>query len=74
MLILRQAPSALIALPGGDGTASEVELAITYHRPIMAFASSESRLVNFHRDVERAFDIADVEAFLMKYLHRKDLR
>jgi uncharacterized protein (TIGR00725 family) len=66
--------TALIALPGGDGTASEVELAVTYQKPIMAFASSESRLINFHRDVERAFDIADVEAFLMKHLHRKDTK
>ncbi len=66
--------SAIIALPGGDGTASEVDLAVTYQRPIIAFASSESRLANFHRDVERVFDIAKVEAFLMKHLRRKDTK
>jgi len=60
--------TAIIVLPGGDGTASEVELAVKYQKPILAFASSESLLAKFHKDVERAFNITDVEAFLMKHI------
>ena len=60
--------SAVIALPGGDGTASEVELAIKYKIPIIAFASNESLLAKFNKEVKRAFKIADVEAFLTKHI------
>ena len=60
--------AAIVALPGGEGTASEIELAIKYQKPIVAFASNESLLANFHQDVERAFDIDHVKTFLKDYI------
>jgi len=55
---------AIVALPGGSGTASEVALAVKYGKPIIAFTSSEALVANFDPSVPRVLDIADVEAFL----------
>jgi uncharacterized protein (TIGR00725 family) len=59
---------AVIALPGSEGTASEVDLAIAYHKPIIAFAADARQLMNFSSGVERASDIDDVAAFLLRHL------
>lgn len=64
----------VIALPGGDGTASEVALAIRYGRPVAAFASSPGQLERFGAGLKRFFDIADVEAFLARHLPRPEAR
>ncbi|MGD8339697.1 MAG: molybdenum cofactor carrier protein [Gammaproteobacteria bacterium] len=58
----------VIALPGGDGTASEVELAVRYARPVVAFASTAAQVERFDASLTRFFDIADVEAFLVHHL------
>jgi len=62
--------AAVIALPGGEGTISEVELAVRYQKPIIAFAASETLLTRFNRVMERAYHINDVEAFLLKIIAR----
>jgi uncharacterized protein (TIGR00725 family) len=55
---------AIIALPGGSGTASEVALAVKYRKPIVVFTTSAALVSNFDPTVPRVLDIADVEAFL----------
>jgi len=60
--------AAIVALPGGDGTASEVELAMNYRKPIVAFSADPSQVANFHRDVPRVSAISDVEKFLLENL------
>jgi uncharacterized protein (TIGR00725 family) len=55
---------AIVALPGGSGTASEVALAVKYGKPIVAFTTSEALVASFDPSVPRVLDIADVEAFL----------
>jgi uncharacterized protein (TIGR00725 family) len=60
----------IIALPGGDGTASEIELAIRYEKPIAAFAAEPGQLERFDATLARYFRIADVEAFLLRHLRR----
>jgi len=55
---------AIVALPGGSGTASEVELAVKYQKPIIAFTPSEALVSRFPRTVRRTRQIGEVEAFL----------
>lgn len=59
---------AIVALPGGDGTASEVNLAVRYKAPIVAFGQNAAALANLHRDVPRVYRLDDVEAFLRRHL------
>ncbi len=72
----------VIALPGGEGTASELELAAggPHQRPCLAFLGAEGRVAQFQRTAEReaitgnglripvAVEISEVEAFLTKHL------
>lgn len=58
----------IIALPGSDGTASEIELAIRYAKPVATFAHSEDQVEHFNGLVERLYAIDDVEAFLKRNL------
>jgi len=59
---------AIVALPGGDGTASEVELALRYGKPVIAFGSEEGEFDRFNRSVERTFELSEVEVFLRSRL------
>jgi len=56
--------NAIVALPGGSGTASEVALAVRYRKPIVVLTTSEALVSSFDPSVPRVLDIADVEAFL----------
>lgn len=58
----------VIALPGSDGTASEVELAIRYEKPVAAFAMAAQQLNNLDPGIERLLDLDDVEAFLRRHI------
>jgi len=60
--------TAIVALPGGAGTASEVELAVKYQKPIIAFTPSEALVSSFTRTVRRTHQIGEVEAFLKSVL------
>lgn len=60
--------AAIVALPGGEGTASEVELAMKYRRPIVAFSADTSQVARFPGNVRRLTAIEDVEAFLREIL------
>jgi uncharacterized protein (TIGR00725 family) len=60
--------AAIIALPGEDGTATEVSLALDYHRPVIAY-SPETRLVDhFPGAAERATTLDQLKAFLGRHL------
>ena len=60
--------AAIVALPGGDGTASEVVLALKYRKPIVAFCADTSQVASFPDKVRRLTAIEDVEAFLSEVL------
>jgi uncharacterized protein (TIGR00725 family) len=55
---------AVIALPGSEGTESEVALAVRYGKPIVAFAASADAVSRFDSAVRRLLAIEDVEVFL----------
>jgi SLOG-like protein len=59
---------AIVALPGGAGTASEVSLAVQYRKPIIVFSSDEARVGHFSPDAPRAVTLNDVARFLDKHL------
>lgn len=61
---------AIVALPGSDGTASEIELALRYRKPIAIFAESEDQVRHFAAGVTRFVDIADVARFLADVIPR----
>ena len=63
--------AALVALPGGAGTRSEIELALRYAKPIILFASSDALVAGLPESVRRARDIGDVEAFLAEHIPRR---
>jgi uncharacterized protein (TIGR00725 family) len=60
--------AAIVALPGEDGTAAEVSLALKYGRPIVAFSPNPSLVEHFPPGVKRVADIDDVKAFLRRCL------
>ncbi len=51
-------PDVIVALPGGDGTASEVKLALLYDKPLVAFLSSREDIPGLPQAVydEPVFD------------------
>jgi uncharacterized protein (TIGR00725 family) len=61
---------ALVALPGGAGTASEVELAVRYGKPVIVYAPDERLVSAFPEGVPRAATIREVEDFLRPFLER----
>jgi len=56
--------AALIALPGGAGTVSEVELALRYGKPVIVYAPDERLVHAFPSGARRAATIQEVEDFL----------
>ena len=58
--------AALVALPGGAGTLSEIMLAVRYRRPVIAYGSPG--LVDIPDIVARATSVDDVRRFLKKHL------
>lgn len=62
---------ALVALPGGAGTASEIELAVRYGKPVIVYAPDERLVHAFPQGVSRAATIQEVEEFLRGLLDRE---
>jgi len=58
----------LIALPGGAGTASEVELAVRYRRPIAAYLDDRSEIPGIPAAVPVLATLAEVQAFVCNRL------
>jgi uncharacterized protein (TIGR00725 family) len=58
---------AVVALPGGDGTASEVELALAYRKPIIAFSATIGMVAPFSSVVRHASTLDEVASFLRQH-------
>ena len=56
--------TAIVALPGEHGTASEVELALRYGRPVVAYAGDEGLVRHFPREVPRLRSRDALRAFV----------
>lgn len=59
---------AVIALPGGDGTRSEISLALRYQRPILAYFEEGETVDKLPACVQLARDQKDVKRFLFENL------
>ncbi|QDU73562.1 hypothetical protein Pan97_05380 [Bremerella volcania] len=59
---------AIVALPGGPGTSTEVQLAIRYGKPIIAYLGTTGGIPDLPQDVAVATTIDQVEAFLRSVL------
>jgi uncharacterized protein (TIGR00725 family) len=55
---------AIVALPGGEGTASEVTLAVRYGTPVIVYVRDQRLVDALPQDVRRATTIQEVEDFL----------
>jgi uncharacterized protein (TIGR00725 family) len=58
--------NAIIALPGGDGTAAEVSLAVEYGKPVIAYSPDESLTKDFPQSVQRVASLSEVNDFLKR--------
>jgi len=56
--------AAIIALPGEAGTASEVDLALQYHKPIVVYSHDHASVKQFSPDAPRVSSLGEVRAFL----------
>jgi uncharacterized protein (TIGR00725 family) len=54
----------VVALPGGPGTASEVQLAIDYNRPVILFAEDPDRFAHLPVEVARVRSIEEVSRWI----------
>ena len=55
---------AIIALPGGHGTSSEVRLALHYRRPVVAFLKHSDEIPNIPSEVRVENDFEDVKQII----------
>jgi uncharacterized protein (TIGR00725 family) len=60
----------LIALPGGAGTASEVRLAIRYHKPLIAYLRARNEIPGLPAGVRAEAELESVKAFVAEQLAR----
>jgi uncharacterized protein (TIGR00725 family) len=59
---------AIIALPGADGTASELRLALQYGRPVVAYVPDARAAAQLQETVPRVESLAALEDFLERVL------
>ena len=59
---------AIIALPGEQGTATEVSLAVDYKKPVIAYSPLMHLVEHFPKSVGRATTLREVEEFLGRHL------
>jgi uncharacterized protein (TIGR00725 family) len=60
--------AAIVALPGEEGTATEISLAQRYGKPVVAYSSVPSLIRHFPESVPRAESISELRGFLRPYL------
>ena len=53
----------ILALPGSAGTASEIRLALSYQRPVIAYLGSREDIPGLPPEVELATELAQVQEF-----------
>jgi uncharacterized protein (TIGR00725 family) len=61
----------VIALGGGAGTRSEIQLALAYRRPVMAFIARRTDLPRIPDEVATSGSLADVQAFVRRALRTR---
>ena len=62
--------AAVVALPGEDGTAAEVSLAIRYGKPVIVYSPSAELVQHFPEQAARIGSISDLRRFLQPYVTR----
>ena len=62
--------TVLVALPGGAGTASEVALALRYHRPVIAYLDDPSQIDGLPAEAVVESDFAAVQAFVRGHISK----
>jgi uncharacterized protein (TIGR00725 family) len=60
--------AAIVALPGGEGTAAEVSLALRYGRPLLVYVRDPASVAHFPGAAERSNRIDAVRRFLCAHL------
>jgi uncharacterized protein (TIGR00725 family) len=60
--------AAIVALPGEDGTAAEVSLALRYGKPLVVYSPVRELVEHFPSSAVRVDNIDDVRQFLRPYL------
>lgn len=60
----------VVALPGGDGTASEVQLAQQYGTPVIAFVDDRGDIPQLPEAVPHTGDLEVIKAFVLQALGR----
>jgi len=60
--------AAIVALPGGEGTAAEVALAVRYRKPVIAYSPRPELVKHFPKSVKRVDTIDAVREFLRPYI------
>ncbi|HKK94492.1 MAG TPA: hypothetical protein VJ925_13740 [Longimicrobiales bacterium] len=58
----------VVALPGSDGTSSELHLAVRYGRPTIAFVHRRSDILSVPRTVRDTSDLEEVKRFVLDAL------
>ncbi len=58
----------IVALPGDGGTASEVELAVRYERPLIAFVESDQEIPGLPSSVSISSSLQGVRKFVLAQL------
>lgn len=66
--------SALIALPGDAGTASEVRLAQAYRRPLVAFVDRPDQIQGLPPEITVRSTLAGVQSFVASHLETLGFR
>ncbi|MDP6581012.1 MAG: hypothetical protein QF681_10175 [Vicinamibacterales bacterium] len=60
----------VVALPGGPGTASEVQLAMRYRRPCVALVGDRSQIPGLPDQVVSVSTLEEVAAFVLEHIGR----
>lgn len=60
--------AVIIALPGGPGTASEVQLALDYRRPVIGYLEAPGEIEGLPSGVKVESDLDQVKAFVSSEL------
>jgi uncharacterized protein (TIGR00725 family) len=63
--------AAIIALPGEQGTETEVSLAVDYNKPVIAYSPDKQLVDHFPKSVARATTLREVEEFLARHLSHR---
>jgi uncharacterized protein (TIGR00725 family) len=60
--------NVLVALPGGPGTASELQLAVRYKKPVIAFLKTREEIFGLPSEVRSEANFDQVKAFIREQL------